>query len=220
VEEAIEMQPNMKRQMRIWVLISGLLSVVFYIMHDVVGALYYPGYDRMTQAVSDLTAVDAPSRIVAGGYTSVYGIFTGICCAFLCILAGRSNKVFRLGIYLFTAMNAVSAIGYSLFPLTGSGYDGSFQSFVHVYVVTVLVVLLSIVSLIVIAIGCFKEDRKVLGCLALLALACMFFGAAGSGALPKSVFGIVERFSTYSAVVFTGVLGIAAYKDSDRNGEK
>lgn len=32
--------------------------------------------------------------------------------------------------------------------MTSSGYDGSFQSFVHVYVITILVVLLSIVSLI------------------------------------------------------------------------
>jgi len=39
------------------------------------------------------------------------------------------------------AVHAVSAIGYSLFPLSGSGYDGSVQSFIHVYIVTVLVVI-------------------------------------------------------------------------------
>ena len=105
-------------------------------------------------------------------------------------------------------MNFVSAIGYSLFPFSSVGYDGSFQSFMHVYVVTILVVLLSIVSLILIAIGSFKSGRKSLRILAVIAFVAMFFGAAGTATFPKEVFGIIERFSTSSAVVFTAILGI------------
>ena len=30
--------------------------------------------------------------------------------------------------------------------------------------------------------------------------------------MPKEIFGIVERFSTYSAVVFTGILGVYWYR--------
>ena len=73
-------------------------------------------------------------------------------------------------------MHWISAIGYGLFPLTGSGYDGSFQSFVHVYVITVLVVLLSIVSLILIAVGGFKSGNKVLAWFAVVAFLLIFFG--------------------------------------------
>ena len=189
----------------------GALNVVFYLLHDVIGAIHYPGYAWTRQAVSDLTAVDAPSFAVASGYATVHGIFSGICCACLCIMAKDARKSLKLGVYLFAAMHGVSAIGYSLFPLTGSGYDGSFQSFMHVYVVTALVVLLSIASLAAIAVGGFRDGRKRLGILSVIALACMFFGAAGSMNLPRAVFGIVERFSTYSAVVFTGVLGAHAY---------
>ena len=82
----------------------------------------------------------------------------------------------RLGLYLFVTMHWISAIGYGLFPLTGSGYDGSFQSFVHVYVITVLVVLLSIVSLILIAVGGFKSGNKVLAWFAVVAFLLIFFG--------------------------------------------
>jgi hypothetical protein len=124
------------------------------------------------------------------------------------------RKSLRTGIYLFTAMHAVSAVGYSLFPLSGSGYDGIVHSFIHVYIVTVLVVLISIVSLVLIAAGSFLDHRKGLGFASLAALVCMFFGAAGSMNLPKEIFGIVERFSTYSAVVFTGVLGVYWYTES------
>ena len=40
----------------------------------------------------------------------------------------------------------------------------------------------------------------------------MFIGAVGSANVSKDIFGIVERFSTYSAVVFTGILGIFGFK--------
>lgn len=36
----------------------------------------------------------------------------------------------------------------------------------------------------------------------------MLIGPMGTAFLPKAVFGLFERFSTFSAVVFNGVLGI------------
>jgi len=194
---------------------SGLLCALFYLLHDVIGAMNYPGYDAMRQAVSDLTATDAPSFAAAIGYSSVYGIFSILCCVLLCLLVREESKGIRVGIYLFTAMNLVSAIGYSLFPLTSSGYDGSMQSFVHVYILTILVVLLSIASLLALAYFGIKGGRKVLGIAAIIAFVAMMFGAVGSQALPQDVFGLVERFSTYSAVVFTAFLGFYWYRMAD-----
>lgn len=199
---------RMLRRMGIWACACGILSVVFYLLHDIIGAANYPGYQWTRQAVSDLTAVDAPSFPIARGLSAIHGIFTAICCAFLCVMLSDKRKSLKIGVWLFAAMHGVSAVGYSLFPLSGSGYDGSVQSFIHVYVITALVVVLSIASLILIAVGSFRDHRKGLGVASLAALGCMFFGAAGSMNLPKEIFGIVERFSTYSAVVFTGVLGV------------
>ena len=199
-----------------WLLICGILNVVFYLLHDVIGARFYPGYNWMAQAVSDLTATDAPSRLIASELTKIHGIFSCVACTLICISAKElwketSEKILRLGIYLFVTMHWISAIGYSLFPLTGSGYDGSFQSFVHVYVITVLVVLLSIVSLVLIAVGGFKSGNKVLAWCAVAAFLFMFVGAAGSGLVPREYFGIPERFSTYSAVCFTAVIAVIAF---------
>ena len=199
------------RAISIIAMVSGVLCVIFYLLHDVIGAMNYPGYDVMRQAVSDLTATDAPSFAIASGISSVYGIFACLCCVLLCLMFMDKRKSICTGIILFTAMQFVSAIGYSLFPLSSSGYDGSIQSFIHVYVITIAVVLLSITSLIVIAVGGFKDGRKVLGTVSIIALLCMMFGAMGSSMLPEDVFGIVERFSTYSAVIFTGFLGIYGY---------
>ena len=40
----------------------------------------------------------------------------------------------------------------------------------------------------------------------------MMIGAIGTGAVPKAVFGLFERFSTFSAVVFNAILGICLMK--------
>ena len=206
-----------KNQLWILVLACGVLAVPFYFLHDIIGAVNYPGYYWMEQAVSDLTATDAPSFAVASGYVTVYKIFTCICCVCLSMLVRNERKSLRIGIYLFAVMQGISAIGYALFPLTGSGYDGSVQSFIHVYILTALVVSLSIVSLILIAIGSFKGKYRLLGIMAIVALAAMFFGVVGSQNAPKEYFGIFERFSTYSATIFTGVLAVYSFAKLKKN---
>ena len=204
-----------------WLCLSGIIAAVFYLLHDIIGAANYPGYDWASQAVSDLTATDAPSFVVASGLTKVYGILSCLCCALLCILVQKSKKKsFRLGVYLFAIMNFVSAIGYALFPLSSAGYDGSVQSFIHVYILTVAVVLLSIVSLILVAVGAFKSKKKLLGSLAIVALVLMFVGAVGSGNVSKEIFGVFERFSTYSAVIFTSALGVYGFASSFEQEKK
>lgn len=192
--------------------LSGIISIIFYLLHDIVGAMNYPGYNWMSQAVSDLTFTDASSFVIASGFVTVYKILNCLCCALLCILIKNENKKsLRLGVYLFSIMNFISAIGYALFPLSSAGYDGSVQSFIHVYVLTALVVLLSIISLILIAVGSFKSKYKLLGILAIVSLVLMFIGAIGSANVSKEIFGVIERLSTYSVVIFTGILGLYGF---------
>lgn len=203
-----------KRSLLQWFCLSGILSFVFYILHMVIGALHYPGYDWVSQAVSDLTAVNAPSQAIAGGLSQVYGLFNIVCCTLVCIyIQSKGNKFLRICIYLFTVMNWISSIGYSLFPLTDSGYAGTLQDILHVYIVTALVVLLSIASLILIFAAGLRDQKQYLslGIIAAITLACMLIGAVGTGVVPQAYFGLVERFSTISAVAFTAVLGIYGF---------
>ncbi|WP_084031438.1 DUF998 domain-containing protein [Anaerobacillus arseniciselenatis] len=210
----------MKRKKLInWLCLSGVISFVFYILHDVVGAMYYPGYNWMSQAVSDLTAINSPSFTVANGLSSIYALFACLSSVLVClIIQGKGNKFLRLGIYLFAVMNWVSAIGYSLFPLSESGYGGTFQDIMHVFVITTLVVILSILSLVLIIIGVLKHDKqyKSLAVFAMVSLGMMFVGPIGMVLVPLEYFGIVERFSVYSAVVFTAILGLYGFFFIDR----
>ena len=69
-----------------WLCLCGVLSIIFYLLHDIIGAINYPGYNWMSQAVSDLTAADAPSFVIASGFTKVYAILHCIALVLVCIL--------------------------------------------------------------------------------------------------------------------------------------
>ena len=97
------------------------------------------------------SASNASSKMLWDQLSSLYGVCGMISIMMVCVfIQGKLSKILRIGIYLFAAMNWVSCVGYSMFPLSDSGKPGEFQDIMHIYVVTVLVVLLSIVSLIVI----------------------------------------------------------------------
>jgi hypothetical membrane protein len=193
--------------------LSGILAAVFYFLHVYYGIQNYPNYDSLSQAVSDLTAIDAPSFVIASRFSALYALFSVLGCTILCLIVyNHPNKTFRLGIYLFTIMTWVSAIGYTLFPLSGSGYQGMFQDIMHVYVVTIPVVLLSIVSLILIFIGGRKNKAtKAIAILGLVTLVFMFLGSIGTGVVPQAYFGVFERFSVYSVVIYTAMLGLFGF---------
>ncbi|HHW08696.1 MAG TPA: DUF998 domain-containing protein [Firmicutes bacterium] len=194
--------------------LSGVAAALFYFLHVYLGIRNYPGYSSLRQAVSDLTATDAPSFIVASRFSFLYALFSVLCCtAVSLVVANRLNRHFRLGLYLYTVMIWVSAVGYTLFPLTSQGFQGTFQDIMHFYVVTPAVVLLSIISLLLIFTGGRRdEETKPLAILGLIALLLMFIGAIGTGVAPKELFGVFERFSVYSIVIYTMFLGLFGYR--------
>ena len=76
----------------------------------------------------------------------------------------------------------VSGVGYTLFALSSKGFQGTSQDIMHFYVVTIIVVLLSIVFLILIFIGGRQnKETKVIAVLGLIVLLPMFLGRVGTG---------------------------------------
>lgn len=201
----------MNRRLLNWLGLTGILALLSYTAAVVFSPSAYPGYDWMAQAVSDLSAESAPSRILWNQLAALYNICGVVCVTCVSIYVAEkklSTRLFRLGIHMFTVMNWVSTIGYSMFPLADGGKDiASFPEVMHM-VVTVLVVLLSIASLTLLIIAGFRKNGiRSLGIWAAVALFMMIVGAIGQGAVPPQYFGVVERFSVFAAVGFTAVLG-------------
>ncbi len=187
----------------------GILSFLSYTAAVMLAPLAYPGYNSMAQAVSDLSAANAPSLALWNQLTALYNVCEVTCVTVVCIgIQGQKTKLLRSGIYLFAVMEWISAVGYRMFPLSDSGYAGAFQDVMHM-VVTALVVLLSIVSLTVIIVaGAKSKDCRSYGVCAGIALGMMLVGAMGMKIVPAEYFGVVERFSVFAATGFNAALGI------------
>ena len=187
----------------------GIVSFLSYTAAVVFAPLAYPGYNWMAQAVSDLSAANAPSLALWNQLSALYNACEVVCVTVVCIgLQGQKTKLLRTGIYLFAIMEWISAVGYRMFPLSDSGYAGAFQDVMHM-VVTALVVLLSIVSLVLIIIaGAKSRVCRSYGVCAAIALGMMLVGAVGMKLVPAEYFGVVERFSVFAATGFNAALGV------------
>lgn len=191
----------------------GIVALLSYTAAVVFSPLAYPGYNWMAQAVSDLSASNAPSLGLWNQLSSLYNICALICAMMVCAgIQGKGSRLLRTGIYLFTAMEWISAVGFSMFPLSDSGYAGTFQDKMHI-LSTILVVLLSIVSLVTLIIaGVKRKEYRSFGVFAGIALGMMLVGALGMNIVPKEYFGVVERFSVFAAVGYNAVLGIELFR--------
>lgn len=193
----------------------GLLGVVSFLSYAAAVAfapLAYPGYDWMAQAVSDLSAANAPSLALWNQLSALYNACEVVCTTVVCIgIQGQKTRLLRAGVYLFAVMEWVSAIGYRMFPLSDSGYAGAFQDIMHM-AVTALVVLLSIVSLTVIMAGAKSRACRSYGVCAAVALGMMLVGTVGMKLVPPQYFGVVERFSVFAATGFNAALGIHLFR--------
>lgn len=194
----------------------GVISFLSYAAAVIFSPPAYPGYNRLAQAVSDLSAANAPSLALWNRLTAFYNVCETLCITVVCIgLQGKKTRLMRVGVYLFAAMEAVSAIGFRAFPLSDSGYAGTFQDVMHT-ITTAIVVLLSIGSLaVIIAAGIKSKSCRSYGICAAIALGMMLVGALGMKIVPAAYFGVVERFSVFAATGFNAALEIHLFCDKD-----
>ena len=192
--------------------ILGLLGAVSFLSYAAavfISPIAYPGYDALSQAVSDLSASSAPSLGLWNRLSALYNVCEVACVTLVCVgIQSKRSKLLRSGVYTFALMEWISAVGYRAFPLSESGFAGTAQDVMHM-VVTVAVVLLSIASLTVIIIAGFKDKTYLSYAIcAAVALAMMLVGALGMKIVPAAYFGVVERFSVFAATGFNAALGI------------
>lgn len=195
-----------------WLGLIGIIQLISYTAAIIISPSAFPGYDWKSMAASDLSAMDAPSRMLWDQLASFYNVGSVVCATCVSIYVSDKKictKLFRLGVHLFTIMNWISCVGYQMFPLNDSGKEiVGFQETMHM-VITAPVVLLSVISLVLLIIaGCKQKEVRGIGIWAAIALITMFVGSIGSFVVSPEYFGIFERFSTFSAVGFNAVLGV------------
>lgn len=187
----------------------GILSVILYFLHVILGRIFYEGYNPLAQAVSDLTASNSPSKNIARLFSTLYGVCAvSFSIGFFAYLRNKINKAVTVSSFIFCIMNTISFFGYTFFPLSESGYAGTFQDKMHM-IVTVFVVLSTIVSLVLYSVGFFRaKGHKWLGVISISALLILMAGAMLINIMPKEYFGAAERINVYSVIIYTGILSL------------
>ncbi len=204
------------RKLENWLGLLGVASVSIYLLAVFVSPRAYPGYNWMGQPISDLFAQDAPSRELWTQLITVSSAFGLVFHTLACLyVQNRLNKTLRTGIYLFAVLSWVGNIGYTLFPLSTSGYAGTLQDIVHVLVVTAAVVFLSIASLAVIMAGGYKHRKyRSIAIFATISLCCNVIGTIGMVVVP-AYRGATERLAIFPLNGFSVVLAFYVFVGFD-----
>ena len=98
----------------------GIVALLSYTAAVVFSPLAYPGYDWMAQAVSDLSASNAPSLRLWNQLSSLYNVCTLVCAMMVCVgIQGKKTRLLRVGIYLFTIV-LLSIVSLVLIIIAGA----------------------------------------------------------------------------------------------------
>ena len=73
-ESAVPERPQDVLLLRQTLVVTAFTSSLLYIATTMVGAYQWPGYDRVSQTIRELSAIDAPSRLVVALLMTVYAV--------------------------------------------------------------------------------------------------------------------------------------------------
>lgn len=207
----INMMPFYKNM----ILRSGMLSVIFYLLHVLIGGLLWKEYSHLQQPISDLTASGAPNRDLLNILTSIY---SGLALLFaISFTVFKSNHFHRLvfwGGISFILLHIIS-ICYGFFPQDLPGAEVTFKGTMHL-VVTALIVPFTILSPLLIGLGLRKSyEFKTLGNLSIVCcFVILIFGGLSGLFFAKHLpyFGLMERLNIGTLQLWTFLLSFTLSK--------
>jgi len=205
----------MKGNLRTILLSSGMLAVVIYLLHILLGGYFWKTYSHLQQPISDLTATGAPNRFLLLMFTNIYGVLALIFAVSFTIFERKErHKLVFWGGISFIILHVVS-ISYSFFPQDLPGAEPTFAGTMHL-VVTVLIVPFTILTPLLIGFGLKKEKAwKTLGNFSLICgILIIIFGGLTGFFFAKGFpyFGLVERINIGTLQSWTFVMSYKLLK--------
>ncbi len=187
----------------------GMVGVVAYLIHTVLGNILWKDYNPVTTDISSLTAVGAPDRKLLMIFTTIYGFAVILFIIGMIIKSFRKYKNgVRVGWIVFLVMNLISLFGYSAFPLSENKEQMNFQNTMHI-IVTIAVVFTTIAAGFILAYSYLKQEKnKKLGKFSLVMAVIIFItGALNPIGMANNlnILGLTERASIYSLQLMTFV---------------
>ena len=190
-------------------LVSGLLSSLMYVAFDLVAASRYPGYSLVNQAISELSAIDAPAssanfwRWLGPLYGILFLAFTiGV------LRFGRGNRALRISGWIMLAFIGWGML-WPFFPMHQRGTETTVSDLGHL----ILGGGSNVLILGFIGFGAFALDKRFRNW-SLATMLVFFLTAMGTFSYvheigagePTPWLGIIERIMIYVYLLWVAVL--------------
>jgi len=200
------------RMLRNLLLICGILSSLLWVGTDILAGLLWEGYSFTHQAVSELSAIGAPTRPLVVLLLLAYAV---LMIAFgLGVLGYSRKRALRLTGVLLVGIGALGFVGVP-FPLHLGVAEATFTNTMH-SIIAGMSGLLFLLAMGFGAIACGKRFRLYsIGTLLTLVVVGAVSGfMAGANitahgfTAPPQWFGLIERMDIYGSMLWVAVLAI------------
>ena len=189
-------------------LVCGILASLLYVGTDILAAMRWEGYSYTAQSVSELRAIEAPTRPLLVPFLFIYSVLE---IAFGCGVWGAAGRkrALRITSILLIGLGVLDLVVGPFFPMHLRGAEGTLTDTMHIIltVVTVLMILL------IIGFGATADGKwfRIYSVVTLLILivtgAWAFLDAPRIAAnLPTPWLGVRERINIYGYMLWIIVL--------------
>ncbi|HJT23470.1 MAG TPA: DUF998 domain-containing protein [bacterium] len=190
-------------------LFSGILSSLLYVTTTILGAMSWESYSSTSQTVSELFAIEAPSRSLAVSLLSPYIPLIAAFALGIWISAGR-NRILHIVAALMFGYAVVNFAG-SFFPMHLIGVVNSMALTDRMHILITAVTVILMLALVYLGAYAFGKGFRLYSFGTLLVV--VVFGAmAGYGGtrmashLPTPWLGVAERINIFSFMLWISVL--------------
>lgn len=204
-------------------LICGILSSMLYVITDVIANFMWSGYSFTDQTVSELFAIDAPSRAVVVLLFIVYALLIYLFGAGVWLSAG-SKRALRIAAALIIGKEILGLYCTLFAPIHLRGVEGTFSDTLHAIVTGAGVFLFMFPAMIFGAIALGNKFR--IYSIVTMVLFVIFGSLAGlqgqalAENLPTPFMGIWERINIYGYMLWIVVLAVTLLWSKNQSTDK
>jgi hypothetical protein len=213
---------NRHWMMQKFLFICGILSSLLYVAMTILAAMRWEGYSSFSQTVSELFAIDAPSRSIVIPLMLAYSMLMFAFGLGVWMSAGRKVAL-RVVAGLLVGKEVLGVIGTLFAPMHMRGVEGTLTDSMHA-IITGVGVLLFMFPAIVFAATAFGKRFRIYSIGTILIF--LVFGALSgldgprmAAHLPTPLMGVWERVNIFGYMIWVVVLAITLLRAPVENSE-
>ena len=195
-------------------LICGIIASLLYGAIDILGGMVWHGYSFASQAISELTAIGAPTRQLLAPLYPIYSLLMIVFGSGVSILAGQRRTLRFIGV--LQVIIGFVGLAWMSFPIHMRGVEPTFTDAMHnTFAGVQTLFILSSIGLGTIAYGKRFGYYTIGTLVTLIACGILTFAIAGQ-LVPQQFdnwFGLLERITVYGYMVWVIVLAIVLMRE-------